>query len=204
MFRSFFLAGFEGSTGFNRHGQWFDQVRATGHDRSVDEDYRRLADLGIRGVREVIALAPHRSRRRTLRFFVRRTVHAGCPETGIEVIWDLFHYGFPQHVDLWSEDFPTRFADYCFAAARYAAARTDHTFYFTPVNEPSFMAFAAGERGLFAPRLYGSWTGPQGRADPRCDHTASTPFATCGRRPDGECRSVVPCGPFSEQAGISQ
>ena len=26
MFRSFFLAGFEGSTGYNRHGQWFDQV----------------------------------------------------------------------------------------------------------------------------------------------------------------------------------
>ena len=31
MFRSFFLAGFEGSTGYNRHGEWFDQVTATGH-----------------------------------------------------------------------------------------------------------------------------------------------------------------------------
>ena len=33
-FQSFFLAGFEGSTGINRHGQWFDQVEATQHDRA--------------------------------------------------------------------------------------------------------------------------------------------------------------------------
>ena len=39
MFRSFFLAGFEGSTGYNRHGDWFDQVVATGHDRTVEQDY---------------------------------------------------------------------------------------------------------------------------------------------------------------------
>jgi hypothetical protein len=73
----------------------------------------------------------------------------------IEVIWDLFHYGFPSHVDLWSDDFPARFADYCYAAARYAAAHTEGTLYFTPINEPSFMAFAAGEKGLFAPHGVG-------------------------------------------------
>ena len=54
MFRSFFLAGFEGSTGYNRHGQWFDQVAATGHDRSVDQDYRDLAALGIHAARETV------------------------------------------------------------------------------------------------------------------------------------------------------
>ena len=57
MFRSFFLAGFEGSTGYNRHGQWFDQVVATGHDKTVDHDYQNLAELGIRGARETIRWA---------------------------------------------------------------------------------------------------------------------------------------------------
>ena len=54
MFRSFFLAGFEGSTGYNRHGQWFDQVVATGHDKTVEQDYRDLAALGIRAARESV------------------------------------------------------------------------------------------------------------------------------------------------------
>ena len=52
--------------------------------------------------------------------------------------------------------FPARFADYCFAVCplRRGANRRG-TLYFTPVNEPSFMAFAAGERGLFAPHCTG-------------------------------------------------
>jgi hypothetical protein len=54
MYRSFFLAGFEGSTGYNRHGQWFDQVVATGHDLTVDEDYRQLASFDIHAARETI------------------------------------------------------------------------------------------------------------------------------------------------------
>ena len=54
MFRSFFLAGFEGSTGNNRHGDWFDQVVATGHDRTVEQDYRDLDALGIHAARETV------------------------------------------------------------------------------------------------------------------------------------------------------
>ena len=54
MFRSFFLAGFEGSTGYNRHGQWFDQVAATGHDKTVEQDYRDLTAFGIHAARETV------------------------------------------------------------------------------------------------------------------------------------------------------
>ena len=46
--------GFEGSTGYNRHGRWFDQVAATGHDRTVEQDYRDLAALGIHAARETV------------------------------------------------------------------------------------------------------------------------------------------------------
>ena len=54
MFRSFYLAGFECATGYNMHGEWIDQIAATEHDLHVDADYRRLADVGIRAVREAI------------------------------------------------------------------------------------------------------------------------------------------------------
>jgi hypothetical protein len=155
MFRSFFLAGFEGSTGYNRHGHWFDQVVATGHDKTVDEDYRQLAQLGIHAARETIRwslvdIGGGRYDFSTVEPFVE-----AARRNDVEVIWDLFHYGFPQDLDLWSEDFPRRFADYCYAVGRYVADRTDGTCAFTPVNEPSFMAYAAGEKGLFAPHETG-------------------------------------------------
>ena len=155
MFRSFFLAGFEGSTGYNRHGHWFDQVVATGHDRTVDEDYRLLAELGIHAARETIRwplvdLGNGRYDFSTVEPFVE-----AARRHGVEVIWDLFHYGYPQGLDLWSEEFPRRFADYCYAVGRYIARRTHGICAFTPVNEPSFMAYAAGEAGLFAPHVTG-------------------------------------------------
>ncbi len=151
MFRSFFLAGFEGSTGFNRHRQWFDQVAATGHDKTVNQDYRDLAAFGIHAARETIRwplvdLGRGRYDFSSVEPFVR-----AARENRVEVIWDLFHYGYPQDLDLWGEEFPHRFADYCHAIARYICERTEGTCWFTPVNEPSFMAYAAGEKGLFAP-----------------------------------------------------
>jgi hypothetical protein len=155
MFRSFFLAGFEGSTGYNRHGHWFDQVVATGHDKTVDEDYRQLAELDIHAARETIRwplvdLGRGRYDFSTVAPFVEA---ARCH--GVEVIWDLFHYGYPQGLDLWGEEFPKRFADYCYAVGRYIAQHGEGTCAFTPVNEPSFMAYAGGEAGLFAPHVTG-------------------------------------------------
>jgi hypothetical protein len=47
--------------------------------------------------------------------------------------------------------FPGRFAEYCYAIARYIAARIDEPPAFTPLNEPSYFAWAAGDAALFAP-----------------------------------------------------
>lgn len=151
MFQSFFLAGFEGSTGYNRRGEWFDQVVATGHDKSVDQDYRDIAELGICGARETIRWPLVDCGRGRYDFASVAPFIEASRRHGVEVIWDLFHYGFPMGLDLFAEDFPKRFADYCYATARYVAARTEGACWFTPVNEPSYMAYAAGEKGLFAP-----------------------------------------------------
>ena len=156
MFRSFFLAGFEGSTGYNRHGHWFDQVAATGHDKTVDQDYRDLAALGIHAARETVRW-PLVDRGGRYDFSSLQPFVRAARANGVEVIWDLFHYGYPRDVDLWGDVFPERFADYCYAVARYLGRESDGPLYLTPVNEPSFMAYAGGEKGLFAP--YGQGRG---------------------------------------------
>jgi hypothetical protein len=154
VFRSFYLAGFECATGYNMHGEWIDQIAATEHDRHVDADYSRLAEVGIHTVREAIRWPLVDDAGRYDFSSVRPFMHAALHH-GLDVIWDLFHYGYPNDTDPFSDDFPARFADYCHAAAHYVRQRMDRTCYFTPVNEPSFFAWAGGEAGRFAPHAQG-------------------------------------------------
>jgi hypothetical protein len=155
MFRSFFLAGFEGSTGYNRHGDWFDQVAATGHDRTLEQDYRDITALGIHSARETVRWPLVDCGGGRYDFSTLEPFLEAARRTRLQVIWDLFHYGYPRDVDLFSTDLPARFADYCYAVGRYIGTRTEDTCFFTPVNEPSFMAFAGGENALFAPHVEG-------------------------------------------------
>jgi hypothetical protein len=154
MFRSFFLAGFEGATGYNARGEWFDQIAATHHDRHADADYAQLAHVGIHAAREAIRW-PLVDRHGRYDFSSVRPFVDASRRHHVDVIWDLFHYGYPADLDIFSDAFVRRFADYCHAAARYIAAHQDGTCYFTPVNEPSYFAWAAGEVGRFAPHAHG-------------------------------------------------
>lgn len=155
MFETFFLAGFEGATGYNMHGEWFDQVSATAHDVQIDADYRRLTNIGIRAVREVVRWPLVDAGRGRYDFSSLEPVLEAARKYGMDVIFDLFHFGYPDGLDVFGPDFPRRFADYCGAAARFVSAETDGVCYFTPVNEPSYFAWAAGEVGLFAPHQRG-------------------------------------------------
>jgi len=154
VFKSFFFGGFECATGYNSQGEWIDQIEATQHDRHVRDDYRLLASAGLHAAREGVRW-PLVDRGGHYDFSGVRPFQEAAREHEIEVVWDLFHYGYPDGVDLFSDAFPRRFADYCYAVARYISVRTDGVCYFTPVNEPSYFSWAAGEAGLFAPHQTG-------------------------------------------------
>ncbi len=155
MFRSFFMAGFECATGYNLHREWIDQIAATEHDIQVEADYELVSVADILTVREGVRWPLVEKGRRRYDFASLRPVLHAAERHGIEPIWDLFHYGYPDGVDLYSPGFPEHFADYCRAAARYIGDRSPGPHYFTPVNEASYFAWAAGERGLFAPHREG-------------------------------------------------
>jgi beta-glucosidase/6-phospho-beta-glucosidase/beta-galactosidase len=155
MFRSFYLAGFECATGYNMHGEWIDQIAATQHDRHVNEDYARLAEVDIHAVREAIRwpLVDKGGGRydfSSVEKFVSAALRYRC-----DVIWDLFHYGYPDGVDPFSSEFVERFAAYCRAAAAYVSTRMQGPHFFTPINEPSFFSWAGGESARFAPHQRG-------------------------------------------------
>jgi hypothetical protein len=160
LFPSFFQAGFECATPINRHGHRIDPLAATEHERRAREDYQALCRVGIRTVREGArwnlidkrGTKPSRSRYdfRPLRPFVEAAL-----ETGVMVIWDLFHYGYPEGLDPFTEAFVARFADYCYVVAQYIDRHTAGTPFYTPINEISYFAWAAGDAGVFAPHAHG-------------------------------------------------
>lgn len=154
MFKSFFLAGFECATARNASGVWIDQLAATQHDRFVDEDYRRLTRIGIHAVRDGVRW-PLVDTSQGYDFSTVDPVLSAVRRHGLAVIFDLFHFGYPEGLDPFEPPFVDRFAAYCEAAARYITRRIDGPYYFTPVNEPSFFAWAAGEVGRFAPHATG-------------------------------------------------
>jgi len=155
MFRSFFFAGFECATGYNAIGEWIDQIAATHHDKHAHEDYKRLHDVGIYAAREAIRWPLVDKGNGQYDFSSVTAFVEASRQYEIEVIWDLFHYGYPDDLDLFSEEFPRRFANYCRAAAEYICGHCAGTCYFTPVNEPSFFAWAGGHVGRFAPHCIG-------------------------------------------------
>ena len=71
-------------------------------------------------------------------------------KTGTEVLWDLWHYGWPDHLDIFSEAFITHFAAYARATAQLLSEKWPRPFV-CPVNEISFFSFAGGEAGFFNP-----------------------------------------------------
>ena len=155
MFRSFFFAGFECATGYNAKGDWIDQVAATYHDKHADADYRLLSEVGIFASREAVRWPLVDQGNGHYDFSSVNPFLEASRKYNIEVVWDLFHYGYPSDIDLFGEEFPKRFADYCYAAAKHVCQNSEGICYFTPVNEPSFFAWAGGHVGRFAPHCIG-------------------------------------------------
>jgi beta-glucosidase/6-phospho-beta-glucosidase/beta-galactosidase len=151
---SFVVAGFECSTPINRYGRRIDELALTQHDRHVRQDYRLLRELGIMTARDGARWNLIDQEGRLDFSSVMPFLDAAAAE-GITVIWDLFHYGYPDDLDPFTPEFITRFADYCYAFARLVARRSHAIPFYTPVNEISYFAWVAGDQGDFAPHAHG-------------------------------------------------
>jgi beta-glucosidase/6-phospho-beta-glucosidase/beta-galactosidase len=155
LFRSFWLAGFESACHINRQGRRLDLLSATQHDREVEADYARVRELGFRGVRESVRWHLVDRGRRILDFSSVRPMLEAARRQGIQILWTLCHYGWPEDVALFSAGFVERFARYCAAMARLVSDLDDAVPFYTPINEISFFSWAAGEKEYMYPFLRG-------------------------------------------------
>jgi beta-glucosidase/6-phospho-beta-glucosidase/beta-galactosidase len=123
-------------------------IAAVQHDRFAYEDYAMLRDAGIRSARDGVRW--HLIDRGSKYDFCSVAPMAGGAErAGVQVIWDLCHYGWPDDVDVLRPAFVDRFAKFCGAIARFFRERSDRVPFYTPVNEISFLAWAAARKLVY-------------------------------------------------------
>lgn len=165
-FQSFFQAGFECSSHRRNDGVRLDLIRATSHDRHVRSDYRQLGALGLRTLRDGLRWHLIEKSPGKYDWSSWMPMLEAAEEFGLQIIWDLFHYGSPDHIDQASDDFPKRFADFAVAALELRETVTRRAPTVCPLNEINFLSWAIDdgyfphvgpqERGWFKRQLVGA------------------------------------------------
>jgi hypothetical protein len=155
LFRSFFAGGFECSTFIRRSGLRMDFIAATRHDELARQDYLRLQRLGVRVAREGVRWHLVEARPNRYNFSSVLPMVRAARELGIQVIWDLCHFGWPDHIDLFKPEFVSSLAEYGAAFARWLTTETDGPGIFVPVNEISYFSWASGDEGSMYPFVTG-------------------------------------------------
>ena len=147
LFETFFQAGFECSSHRRRDGKRVDVIAATKHDRAAAADYRQLAALKLRTARD--GLRWHLIERSPGQYDWSSFLPMlkAARDLDIQVIWDLLHYGWPDHIEPWRREFIDRFAAFAAASARLIRSETDAAPWFCPINEISFLSWAGGDKG---------------------------------------------------------
>jgi beta-glucosidase/6-phospho-beta-glucosidase/beta-galactosidase len=142
------MGGFEGACHINRSGTRLDLIAATQHDVQAAADYRLVRAVGMATVRDGVRWpSVEHGGSYDLSSFIPMLQAALAEE--VQVIWTLCHYGWPDDLDVFSAAWVDRFARYCGAVARIVADHTDQVPLYSPINEISFLCWAAGDVGGF-------------------------------------------------------
>jgi hypothetical protein len=140
------MAGFECTDQLNAFGNRVDFLHLTRHIERIDEDYGNLALLNIRTVREGIRW----SQIERAPFVYDWSVVAHMIERGrahgIQQIWDICHFGYPDDLTPLHPMFARRFAAVCRAFATFhRSVDATRPLIVTPINEVSFISWLGGD-----------------------------------------------------------
>jgi len=128
-----------------------DLLRATEHDRFTSNDFALLAQLGIRTVRSGARWHLIEEAEGTYNFDSLQAAFSAARANGIEILLDLFHFGWPDDLDIFGPCFVPRFANYVRAVARHLRKWQDVCHMVAPLNEISFLSWAGGDVGAINP-----------------------------------------------------
>lgn len=135
------MAGFECTSHRRSDGVRVDILADTLHTELAVSDYRLMQQHGFKTAREGLRWHVIEKGRGQRDWSSAYALIDAANETSTEIIWDLLHFGFPDWVNPYHPDFPQIFADF---AADFVS-RIPRGGLYVPVNEISFLAWAAGD-----------------------------------------------------------
>jgi len=150
-FNSFFMGGFECSSHRRRDGVRLDLIRATAHDRHAFKDYDLCKRLGLGTLRDGLRWHLIEKSPGQYDWSSWQPMLDAAEEAGVQIIWDLFHYGSPDCIDQGDPDFPDRFTEFALAALEVQQSVSNRPPVICPLNEINFHSWAVDD-GYF-PRV---------------------------------------------------
>jgi beta-glucosidase/6-phospho-beta-glucosidase/beta-galactosidase len=151
LFDSFVLGGFECSTHRLLTGRRLDLIASTRHDKFVWADYARLRSVGIRAARDGIRWHLVETSKGSYDFSSAVPMLRAAREIGLQVVWDIFHYGWPEHLDIFRPAFVDAIARFAREFAKIHSQESDRIPLIAPTNENSYFAWAGGQQARLYP-----------------------------------------------------
>lgn len=158
IFNTFFMGGYECADHINRSGERINLLKETQHDMRVVEDYEALSAIGIKTVREGICWSAVEISPGVFDFSEVLNRMQAAEEFGIQQIWDLIHFGYPDGLYPTHPRFCDRFKSLCFSFALFYKENSKQELYVVPINEISFLSWHSGEvRGTVPFAINNGW-----------------------------------------------
>ncbi len=132
-----------------------DEYGLTHHYQYWREDLDRVAGLGVRAIRYGMPWYKVEPAKGQFDWAWADRAIDHAVSTGVEIIFDLMHYGVPLWLDnqFLNSDYEKHVADW---GGAFAERFRDRVRYFTPFNEPLICSEFCGLRGIWPPYLRGA------------------------------------------------
>lgn len=124
-----------------------DEVRLIRHDQFLETDYDLLRSIGCVGVRDAARWYVSHTATGMFDWSWLDRVVAAAEKYGLKLYLDLWHYGYPDWLDLMSAEAPYHFAEF----ARQIATSYPSVELYCVSNEPSLLVNFGGQRGRWRP-----------------------------------------------------
>jgi len=144
-FKSFFMGGYECADHINRSGERVNLLKETEHDLRAGQDYDDLISLGIKVAREGICWSAVETAPFLFDFSEVENRIRLADAKGIQVIWDLCHFGYPDGIYPTHPHFCQRFEALCKAFTALYTTVSGQPLFVVPINEISFLSWHSGD-----------------------------------------------------------
>lgn len=158
LFNTFLMGGFECADHINRSGERINLLKETQHDIRVGEDYEKLTSIGIMTVREGICWSTVETAPGVFNFSEVLYRMLAAEKHGIQQIWDLIHFGYPDGIYPTHPLFCNRFVQLCEAFTLFHREHSHQPLFVVPINEISFLSWHSGDvRGTVPFAVNNGW-----------------------------------------------